>query len=210
MKAKPYMSSNDILEFLKIGCLAGECKNAAELTKKTATTPQEKDWAKRLATAATNLAKVVDERMACVEPIQAKTVQRRWKNSDLRLYTVDQLRMDDMQYNKVAEDRTITWEDFCYMGEMALLHCMLCPQGEYVKDCEYRASFHRIGIPVAREDVKPGQCEFCSDNFFHIILPHGNEGDERKIKRMLDEICEKAGAGEEIPKGRGVVPVKEF
>ena len=210
MKAKPYMSSNDILEFLKIGCLAGECRNAAERTKKTATTEQEKDWAKRLKSAATNLAKVVDERMACVEPMQAKTVKRRWNNSDLRLYTSDQIRIDEQQYKKVAEDRTITWEDFAFMGEMALLHCELCPQGEFVEDCEYRQTFHRVGIPVTRESVKPGQCEFCSDDFMHIVLPHGHNKHEEQIKRMLDKIYEKAKKGEETPKGRGLVPLEEF
>lgn len=191
MKAKPYMSSKDILEFLKIGCLAGECRNAAKLTKETATTEQERDWAKRLQTAATNLAKVVDERMACVEPIQLKTVQRRWKNSDLRLYTTDQLRIDERD-KRVAEDRTMTWDDFCNIGEMALLHCELCPQGEYVKDCEYRQTFHRIGIPVGREDVKEGECEFCTDNFMHILLPHGGEDAANKVRDMIHKLYSSA------------------
>ena len=36
MKEKPYMSSQDLLEWLKIGCLAGEARKAAEDTKKAA------------------------------------------------------------------------------------------------------------------------------------------------------------------------------
>jgi hypothetical protein len=209
VKAKPYMSSNDILEFLKIGCLAGECKKCAEITKKTAKTDQEKDWAKRLLTAATHLGKVTDERIACCEPIQLKTVKRRWKNSDLRLYTTDQLRIDERD-KKIAEDRTMSWEDFAFLGEMALLHCELCPQGEFVEDCEYRQTFHRVGIPISRESVKPGQCEFCRDDFMHIVLPHGHDKHEEQIKRMLDKIYEKAKKGEEVPKGRGLVPLEEF
>ena len=55
MKEKPYMSSQDLLEWLKIGCLAGEARKAAEETKKNAKTDKEKDWAKRMALAATNL-----------------------------------------------------------------------------------------------------------------------------------------------------------
>ena len=85
MKATKYMSSAHFLEFIKVGIAAGESKAIAEQTKKTAKTPQEKDWAKRLAIAATHLGKVTDERMACLDPDQAKTVDRRWKNSEVRI-----------------------------------------------------------------------------------------------------------------------------
>lgn len=89
MKETTYMSSAHLLEFIKVAIASGEAKAIAEQTKKTAKTPKEKDWAKRLAIAATHLGKVTDERMACLDYDQAKTVERRWKNSEVRLYTVD-------------------------------------------------------------------------------------------------------------------------
>jgi len=197
MKEKPYMSSNDLLEWLKIGCLAGEAKKAAETTKKTAKTQKEKEWAKRMKIAATHLGKVTDERMACLEPEQVATVKRRWGNSDLRLYTSDQLRVED-RTKPAREDVTICYEDWCRLGEMALLHCNMCPQGEYVKNCEYRKVFHRVGIPVGRESVRDGECEFCIDNFMHIILPQGGEDKANIIRRQVMKLCDKAAREEAI------------
>lgn len=191
MKATTYMSSAHLLEFIKIAIASGEAKAIAEQTKKTAKTPQEKDWAKRLAIAATHLGKVVDERMACLDYEQAKTVERRWHNSDVRLYTVDQLRLEERD-KPSAEDRTISYDDWCRLGEMALLHCDMCPQGEYVKNCEYRKAFHRIGLPVGREEVKDGQCEFRYDDYIHVLLPQGGERAEELIREEVKRMCIKA------------------
>lgn len=191
MKEKRYMSSNDILEFVKIAVLAGEAKQAAERTQKTAATPREKDWVKRMKIAATHLSKVTDERLECLDLDQAKTVKRRWNNSDIRLYTVDQLRIEDAR-GPAAEDRTISYDDWCLLGEMALLHCDLCPQGCYVEKCEYRKAFHRIGLPVGREEVKEGQCEFRIDDYIHVLLPQGGERAEELIREEVKRMCIKA------------------
>ena len=191
MKATTYMSSAHLLEFIKIAIASGEAKAIAEQTKKTAKTPQEKDWAKRLAIAATHLGKVVDERMACLDYEQAKTVDRRWKNSEVRLYTVDQMRVEDREKPE-AEDRTISYDDWCKIGEMALLHCDLCPQGCYGEKCEYRKAFHRIGLPVGREEVQEGQCEFRVDDYIHVLLPQGGERAEELIHEEVKRMCIKA------------------
>lgn len=199
MKEKPYMSSQDMLEFIKLAILAGEAKNAAELTKKTAKTPKEKDWAKRMAIAATNMGKVTDERLACLSHDQVKTVDRRWKNSDVRLYTVDQLRLEE-RTKPSAEDRTISYDDWCLLGEMALLHCDMCPQKEHVKDCEYRKAFHRIGFPVGREEVQEGQCEFRVDDYMHIILPQGGDKAAEEIRELCIKMYKDAEAAAEAKK----------
>ena len=191
MKATTYMSSAHLLEFIKVGIAAGESKAIAEQTKKTAKTKQEKDWAKRLAIAATHLGKVADERMACLDKGQAKTVERRWKNSEVRMYTSDQMRMED-SLPEAREPVTISYNDWCLLGEMALLHCDLCPQGEYVKKCEYRQMYHRTGIPVARESVEAGECEFCCDNYIHFILPQGGNNAEEIIRQRVAEVCKSA------------------
>lgn len=196
MKEKPYMSSNDMLEFLKLAILAGEARNAAEQTKKNAKTPKEKDWAKRMAIAATHMAKVTDERLECMEHKQLLSLKRRWNNSDVRLYTTDQLRVEDRREKPIVEDRTICYEDWCYLGELALMHCNLCPQGKYVKDCEYRQMFHRVGIPVGREEVHEGQCEFRCDDYIRFTMPQGGEDIENNIRRELEKIASPEAAAE--------------
>ena len=196
MKEKPYMSSADLLEWLKIGNLAGEAKFAAAETKKHAKTDKEKEWAKRMAIAATNLGKVTDERLACLCTDQVLTVQRRNKNTSLRLYTSDQLRVEERD-KPAMEDRTICYEDWCLLGELALMHCDICPQGKYVKDCEYRKMFHRVGIPVGREDVQEGQCEFRYCDYIHIVLPQGGEDKADLVRQEVQKIyyeAEKARA----------------
>ena len=188
MKATKYMSSAHLLEFIKVAIAAGEAKAIAEQTKKTAKTPQEKDWAKRLKIAATHLGKVTDERMACLDYDQVKTVDRRWKNSEVRLYTSDQMRVEE-RTKPEREDVTMSFNDFCFIGELALLHCEICPQGKYVKNCEYRKMFHRIGIPVGREEVKEGECEFCYDNYIHVVLPQGHDEAAKNVRKEIEKIC---------------------
>ena len=190
MKEKPYMSSADLLEWLKVGALAGEAKFAAEETKKHAKTPKEKDWAKRMAIAATHLGKVTDERLECMDTEQVLTVQRRHRNTSIRLYTSDQMRLEDK--NPKRENVTICYDDWCLLGELALMHCDICPQGKYVKDCEYRKMFHRVGIPVGREDVKEGQCEFRYCDYIHVILPQGGEDKANLVRQEVQKIYQDA------------------
>ena len=197
MKEKPYMSSQDLLEWLKIGCLAGEAKQAAEVTKKNAKTPKEKEWAKRMKLAATNLAKVTDERLECMDTMQVVSVQRRHEHSSLQLYTSDQLRVEGRD-KPARDDVTISHYDWERLGEMALLHCDMCPQGEFVKNCQYRPVWHRCGIPVAREDVQEGECEFCMDNHMQIILPHGQTDRDHRVRDMVQMYVKNAELADEV------------
>lgn len=199
MKEKPYMSSADLLEWLKIGCLAGEAKHAAELTKQTARTEKEKDWAKRMKLAATNLAKVTDERIECLDTKQVVSVMRRHEHSSLQLYTSDQLRVEGRD-KPARDDVTISHSDWERLGEMALLHCDMCPQGDFVKTCEYREAWHRVGIPVAREDVKEGECEFCVDNHMQIILPQGQTDRDNRVREMVQMYYKNAELADEVKK----------
>lgn len=197
MKEKPYMSSQDLLEWLKIGCLAGEAKHAAEMTKQTARTEKEKDWAKRMKIAATNLAKVTDERIECLDTKQVVSVMRRHEHSSLQLYTSDQLRVEGRD-KPARDDVTISHSDWERLGEMALLHCDMCPQGEFVKTCEYREAWHRVGIPVAREDVQEGECEFCVDNHMQIILPQGQTDRDNRVRDMVQMYYKNAELADEV------------
>lgn len=199
MKEKPYMSSADLLEWLKIGCLAGEAKHAAEITKKNAKTSKEKEWAKRMAIAATNLSKVTDERLECMDTAQVVSVQRRHEHSSLQLYTSDQLRVEGRD-KPARDDVTISHYDWERLGEMALLHCDMCPQGEFVKKCEYREAWHRVGIPVAREDVREGECEFCVDNHMQIILPQGQTDRDNRVREMVQMYYKNAELADKVRK----------
>ena len=197
MKEKPYMSSQDMLEWLKIGCLAGEARQAAETTKKNAKTDKEREWAKRMAIAATHLGKVTDERLECMDTMQVVSVKRRHEHSSLQLYTSDMLRVEG-RTKPERDDITISYDDWCRLGEMALLHCDMCPQGEYVKNCEYRKVWHRCGIPVAREDVKEGECEFCVDNHMQIILPQGQTDRDNRVREMVQKYVKNAELRDEV------------
>ena len=100
----------------------------------------------------------------------------------------------------MAEDRTISYNDWCLFGELALLHCLMCPQGKYVKDCEYRKMFHRVGIPIGREEVKEGECEFCTHNHMHIVLPQGNTEKYDHVRAMVQEYYKNAELADEVKK----------
>lgn len=182
MQAKLYMNAASLIEFIKIGMLAGECDKSAADTKKNAKTQQEKTWAKNLKTSATLLNKVVDERMKCLDKKQLDSVERRFNNSQLSVEARYSVRVG------APTDATITVssDDFVLMAEMMLMGCGGCPQGKYVKDCPYRAMYHRVGIPVGRTEVQDGQCEFMTRNVPKIVMPNGHTDPEAR-KMFSDE-----------------------
>lgn len=177
MRETTYMSSNALLEFLKVGILAGELDIIAAETKKTAKSQKEKRWAKDMRMSATLLQKITDERVAVLDPEQLKSVARRNKNSKMVMETTHNLRTGN---GRIDERITIDYDDLACIGELALLACHACPQGKYVKDCQYRKMYHRLGIPVGREEVAEGECEFMTCNQPKILLPQGNTDDEAK------------------------------
>lgn len=106
------------------------------------------------------------------------SVERRFNNSQLSIEARYSVRIG------APTDATITVssDDFVMMAEMMLMGCGACPQGKYVKDCPYRAMFHRVGIPIGREDVKEGQCEFMVRDVPKVIMPNGHaDPEERKM-----------------------------
>lgn len=63
MQAKTYMNAASLVEFLKVGILASELDVIATNTKKTAKSKTEKEWARKMRTAATMMENVITERM---------------------------------------------------------------------------------------------------------------------------------------------------
>lgn len=176
MQAKTYMNADAMIELIKIGMLAGECDKSAVVTKKLAKTQQEKNWAKNLKTSGTLLNKVIDERMACLDQKQRDSVERRFDNSQLSIEARYSVRIGA----PVDATITVSSDDFVMMAEMMLMGCGGCPQGKYVKDCPYRAMYHRVGIPVGRLDVQDGQCEFMTRDVPKIVMPNGHTDPEAR------------------------------
>lgn len=175
MRETNYMSSSALIEFLKVGILAGELDIIAANTKKTAKTPKEKRWAKDMRMSATLLQKITDERVAVLDKDQLESVARRNQHSKMVMETTHNLRVGK---GRIDDRITVDYDDLALIAEMALMCCNSCPQGKYVKDCEYRKMFHRLGIPVGREDVCEGECEFMTSNKPKILLPQGNTDPE--------------------------------
>ena len=67
MKQSNYMSSNALIEFLKIGILSIELDIIAANTKKTAKSKIEKEWARKMRMAATMMENVITERMEALD-----------------------------------------------------------------------------------------------------------------------------------------------
>lgn len=175
MKRATYMSSNELLDWLKIGCFAGEADAIAKRTP-------EADWRKKLKTIATMAANITNERLAAIEPKQQRTVERRSKHTSLMLLSVDQQRTE----RHVETEVHISIDDLYDLLDAMCLSCRLCPQGEsVVKACTRRDLMHRVGVEAFREPQNVGECEFRHDNDIVAVSPA-----YRKIDnvRMLGDI----------------------
>lgn len=164
MKRATYMTTEEMIQFLKIGILSSECRVIADKTS-------EKDWVQKMRCAATYCEKIVKERLACLDPKQIRSVERRNNHSCMKLYTSDEVRMDKQQDGVPYESVTIHINDLQSLVELALCSCQSCPQGACVKECEYREIMHRLSIPVARDNPTPGECEFRIDNKMTVVRP---------------------------------------
>lgn len=199
MRATSYMNADSLLEWLKVGTFAGEVDLIAAATKEHAKSPVEKSWAKLLRTCATLAKKVTDERLKFIDRKQLENVDRRQKRTKVLLYTTDQVRTTNGL--TPGEPITMEYNDVLQFAELALLACRACPQGKYVKDCEYRKVMHRIGIPVGRENPRAGECEFMCENCLSIILPQGNDKQAAILKKQL-HVVEAKRAGDALKDDR--------
>lgn len=179
MKASNYMSSTAIVEFLKIGILASELDIIAANTKKTAKTPMEKEWAKKMRTAATMMENVIVQRLEVLDQKARDSVERRNNHIQMLMEAKDTVRIGA---NDKSTQITVSSNDLTLIAELALIGCGACPQGKYVKDCPYRAMMHRIGIPIGREDVQDGQCEFMVRDEPKVCMPNGFTDDDARRK----------------------------
>lgn len=166
MKEAKYINAKELQEWLKLGVCAGELEAIAKNTKEHAKTRKEKEWGKKLACACTYARNVLNERLEKVEGEQLWAVKRRHDNTVMRMYTSDQIRLEESvrPANVPYEAVTIGINDLQVLAELAFCACQNCPQQGAVEHCEYRKVMHRLGIPVARMEVVKGQCEFRVDD----------------------------------------------
>lgn len=163
MKKAPYMSYPELQQLM---WLSAAVQMMDELLKNT-TIPE---WVRKFKTIRTYLQNIIEERQEALEPMEREKVLRRAKNTGIKVYSYDDARVDrDDQRRKV----TVVFEDLLTLADAALLECQSCPQGDCVKDCEYRLAFHRLGLQcgTARENPAPGECEFRRDNVQYNISP---------------------------------------
>ena len=179
MKQSNYMSSNALIEFLKIGILSSELDIIAANTKKSAKSKTEKEWARKMRTAATMMENVITERLEALDQKARDSVERRNKHVRMLMESKDPVRIGK---NNKSSLETISSDDLEMIAELALIGCGACPQGKYVKDCPYRAMFHRLGVPIAREDVQGGQCEFMTRDEPKIFMPNGYTDEDARRK----------------------------
>lgn len=187
MKASNYMNAASLVEFLKVGILASELDIIAANTKKTAKTPMEKEWARKMRMAATMMENVIVERMTALDQKARDSVERRNNHVRMLMESKDNVRVAPTDKSPHI---TVSSDDLTLIAELALMGCGACPQGEYVKDCPYRDMFHRLGIPIGREDVQDGQCEFMTRNEPKVCMPNGftDEDARRKFTEQEREL----------------------
>lgn len=164
MKKEPYMSKNELLDWLKMGVLAGEAESIANRTPVP-------EWRKKLKCIATYARKIVNERIAVVEKKQLPALSRRQKHSTLMLYTSDQIRLNEDNIGKPETSITLATDDAYDLVDFALLSCAKCPQGGVVAGCKMRDVYHRIGVEPMRTNPAEGECEFKLDNEIRCITP---------------------------------------
>ena len=140
MKKERYMSKNEMLDAMKVGTFSGELEAIANRTP-------ESEWRKRLRSAATNCQKVLEERLFCLDKDQLQTVQRRHNHNKMVYVTSDDKRYVPTDKENPQELVTVSIDDLYTVIDHAFESC-------------HRKLYHRLGVPVARDNPADGQCEF--------------------------------------------------
>ena len=110
--------------------------------------------------AATNCQKLLEERLFCLDKDQLQTVQRRHNHNKMVYVTSDDKRYVPTDKENPQELVTVSIDDLYTVIDHAFESCHLCTQGIKVEECRYRKLYHRLGVPVARDNPADGQCEF--------------------------------------------------
>lgn len=153
MKRQAYCGSEELLDVLKMGVFASECEAIAERTP-------EKDWRQNLRTMQTYAMRIFDERLAALDAKAKATLLRRYKHTSIKFFTSDQNRIKSKDDGKPEEEVTIAHSDLFDLLDLCAYNCKACPQGACREECYYRELYHRLGVPVSRDNPQDGECEF--------------------------------------------------
>ena len=215
MKKAAYCNKDEFLQVIYL-------HTAYTLTNFVADNTQDKEWHRKLATAATLLLKTYNERMDCLDPIQRGKVDSRANHSYVRVLSSDEKAIEQLQQE--TETITLEFEDFLDIVEFSNWSCLKCSQGEHVQKCPFRRLLHKYNLPAARMDPKPGECEFRWDNEIRSMAPEGmptlpnGERMERDLRhegtRTMDPEDDRNARGHEMretsgcnrPKVQGNIP----
>lgn len=153
MKRQSYCGKNELMDVLKMGVFTSECEAIAERTP-------EKDWRQKLRTIQTYTMRIFEERLAALDVNQRKTVLRRYQHSSIKFFTSDENRIKCKDDGKPEEAVNIAHSDLFDLLDLCAYNCKACSQGERCKECYYRELYHRLGVPVTRDNPAEGECEF--------------------------------------------------
>lgn len=174
MKKAPYMASAEMQQLMWLSAMVQMVERITENTK-------EKDWLEKLKNIETLTNELIGERLLLLDEKEKKKVERRATHLAIKVYGYDDVRVDKSDYNRSV---TVSFEDLVTIADAALLECKSCPQGDVVKDCQFRKALHSLGLNcgTARENPAKGECEFRNDNKQTFVTP--------QYKRMEDEVFE--------------------
>ncbi len=141
------------MDVLKMGVFTSECEAIA------ARTP-EKDWRQKLRTIQTYTMRIFEERLAALDPKQRATMLRRYKHCAIKFYTSDENRIKCKDDGKPESHVNIAHSDLFDLLDLCAHNCMACPQGKCLEQCYYRELYHRLGVPVNKDNPAEGECEF--------------------------------------------------
>ena len=156
MKKSSYMSQNEYVQVLKLGVLSGEIQEWIDTT-------EDKTWRKMLKTCLTFLDRILIERLMHLDIKQRDSFDRKFRSCKIQLASYTNF-FGTAQAKQEKRTVEIDAEDLYNLADFALTQCMLCPQGECVKNCEMRELYHRCYLEPTRTEVKEGECEFRFDN----------------------------------------------
>lgn len=151
LRKTPYFTSDELIQWMKLATLCGELDASSKET-------QDKEWRRLMRCSFGMIWKVVQERIALIDEKQKRSVIRRREHSKIKMITSDEERVPNQ--SDTQEHVTIAYEDLLDLTDLALNSCCACPQGECVKDCYFRKVMHRLSLPVCRDELKAGECEF--------------------------------------------------
>ena len=154
-KIKPYMTEDEMIDWCKIGLLAGEMEVVANKYHKVGW----KQWAAYLRTCVTLADKVLTERLVMLDQKAMRALINRRNNAKMVI---------DINYGKRAlkdekEMVTIDLDMFSDTLEMSIIQtCEGCKRSDFA-DCRYHEIYLAMCVPVIHNDE--GVCPYQYDMF---------------------------------------------